>query len=335
MQGTEILNSGISIATMGKHNNGKKWSLGAGKLCALLCLFFLFSAANVCASPQVFLVLSSEAEPYRQAADALESSLAKQDIRTQVFLSEKLSRRAPDFSSDFYKTKTWVAIGSRAAVQLHRVLPESTPLVYCMVADPEKIGLESGRENVAGVSVTKPVKEQFAIIQKAMPNLRSLAMLYRSSSIKSMETLVDVNAHLPVSWKLEAVDVDKADSMAGAIAELFRRDTGLIWTMADSAIYNRATVNSLLLSSLRHQIPVFGFSGSFVKAGALLGLDVHPRLQGEYAASLVIKGFKENVSDAQPIPSGVTIALNMVVADRLGISLPADVVDQACIIGAH
>jgi ABC-type uncharacterized transport system substrate-binding protein len=320
---------------MGKHKNGKKLSLGAGKLCALLCLFFLFSAANAWASHTVFLVLSSETEPYRQAADVLKYSLAKQGIRTRVFLSGELSRFASEFSSDVNKTIMWVAIGSRAAAQLHRVLSESTPLVYCMVPDPEKIGLENGRKNVAGVSVTKPVKEQFTLIQKVMPDLRSIAMLYRSSSIKSMETLVDVKAHLPASWKLEAVDVDKADSMAEAISELFRRDAAMVWTMADSAIYNRATVNSLLLSSFRYQIPVFGFSASFVKAGALLGLDVDPTLQGESAASLVVDGFEKNVLDGQSISSGVTIVVNLVVADRLGISLPADVVDQACIIGAY
>jgi ABC-type uncharacterized transport system substrate-binding protein len=320
---------------MDKHNKGKKWYLGAGKLCVLLCLFFLSSAVNVCASNAVFLVLSSEAEPYQQAADALQASLAKQDIETWVFFSDELSKRVPDFSSDNYKIKMWVAIGSRAAAQLHRALPESTFLVYCMVADPEKIGLEDGRKNVAGVSVTKPVEDQFAIIQQVVPNLRSIAMLYRSSSAKSMQTLTDVQEHLPASWKLEAVDVDKADSMAEAIAELFKRDPGMIWTMADSAIYNRATVNSLLLSSLRQQIPVFGFSGSFVKAGALLGLDVNPLLQGEYAASLVVSGLKKNALDAKPISSGVNLSVNMVVADRLGISLPATVMEQATIIGAR
>ncbi len=198
--------------------------------------------------------------------------------------------------------------------------------MYCMVADPEKIGLENGQENVVGVSVTMPVKEQFTIIQKAIPTLRSIAMLYRSSSHKSMMTLIDVKEHLPNNWTLEAIDVDKSESMADAIAELFLRDVGLIWTMADSAIYNRATVNHLLLSSLRQQVPVFGFSGSFVKAGALLGLDADPVLQGEYAASLVVNGFDDDTLNDKPVSSGVTIAVNMVVANRLGISLPADVV---------
>ena len=303
-------------------------------MCALFCLLVLSFSTDVSAAEDVFVVLSSEAKPYRQAAEALQSTLKKENIKTRTYLSVKLSPVGLDFSSDTYKMKVWVAIGSRAATQLNSVLPQSSPLVYCMVADPEKIGFESKRKNVVGVSITKPVQEQFAIMRKAMPDLRSIGMLYRSSSMKSMQTLIEVNAHLPSDWTLEAVDVDKADSMADAIADLFRGDVGMIWTMADSAIYNRATVNSLLLASLRQQVPVFGFSGSFVKAGALLGLEADPVLQGEYAASLVVEGL-HGKSKAVSISSGVTLVVNMVVAARLGISLPEDIVDQATIIGIH
>ena len=303
-------------------------------MCALFCLLVLSFSTDVSAAEDVFVVLSSEAKPYRQAAEALQSTLKKGNIKTRTYLSLKLSPVGLDFSSDTYKMKVWVAIGSRAATQLNSVLPQSSPLVYCMVADPEKIGFESKRKNVVGVSITKPVQEQFAIMRKAMPDLRSIGMLYRSSSMKSMQTLIEVNAHLPSGWTLEVVDVDKADSMADAIADLFRRDVGMIWTMADSAIYNRATVNSLLLASLRQQVPVFGFSGSFVKAGALLGLEADPVLQGEYAASLVVEGL-HGKSKAVSSSSGVILVVNMVVAARLGISLPEDIVDQATIIGIH
>ncbi len=273
-------------------------------------------------SSVVYLVLSSEAEPYQQAADALSNSLGKQDVKTQVFVAEKLIRRAPDYASDFYKKAVWVAIGSRSAALLYEVLPAKISLVYCMVANPGKIGLLGGRENVAGVSVTKPVQEQFDIIAKVMPKLRTIALLYRSSSVKSMQTLVEVKVNLPANWKLEAIDVDKAESMAVAITALFRRSPDLIWTMADSSIYNRATVNSLLLTSLRQQVPVFGFSGSFVKAGALLGLNADPVLQGEYAASLVFEKLWGKPQKSPVISSGVTVAVNRVVAARLGISLP-------------
>lgn len=309
------------------------WVLFPWGLAVLVGLLSLSSGITVWASTDIFMVLSSEAEPYRQAAAALEYSLSKRDITSRVFLSEDLSKRAPDFSTAAYAKKIWVAIGPRAAVQLHGMLPVEAPLVYCMVADPEKIGLGAGDKNRVGVSVSQPVSEQFAIIQEALPELRRIAMLYRSSSIKSMETLVEVESHLPDRWTLLAIDVDTADSMAEAIEELFRGDVGLIWTMADEGLYKRATVNTLLLSSLRKQVPVFGFSGSFVVAGALLGLDADPTLQGEYAAALVVAKLRGKVLPDSPRSSGVTVVLNMVVAQRLGVTFPEALMEMACILG--
>lgn len=302
-------------------------------LAVLVGFLSLFSGTTVWASADIVMVISSEAVPYRQAAAALEYSLSKRDITSRVFLSEDLSKRAPDFSTAPYAKKIWVAIGPRAVVQLHGSLSAEAPLVYCMVADPEKIGLGDGDKNRVGVSVSQPVSEQFAIIQEALPGIRRIAMLYRSTSMKSMETLVEVKSHLPDRWTLLAIDVDTADSMAEAIEELFRGDVGLILTMADEGLYNRATVNTLLLSSLRKQVPVFGFSGSFVVAGALLGLDADPTLQGEYAAALVVAKLRGKVLPDSPRSAGVTVVLNMVVAHRLGITFPESLMKRACILG--
>ena len=225
LSGPETVIGQLAMMIKGIVINRKKWNFfWGGKLFVLLGLIFLFVPANAQAKHTVFLVLSSDAAPYRLAADALTSTLAKQDINTREFLAEDLSKRKIDFSSTVYKTKVWAAIGSRAATYLVNVLTEATPLVYCMVADPDKIGLKNGRENVTGVSVTIPVEEQFAIIEKAIPNLRSIGMLYRSSSTKSMMTLVEVTTHLPSSWILEAVDVDKYDSIADEIGRASCRE---------------------------------------------------------------------------------------------------------------
>lgn len=314
-----------------KKQGGMSWMF-----CVLFCLMVLFTLpGNVRADQDVILVLSSGAPPYQQAAGTLRDILLKQERNVRVLLAERLSRQNPAELTKRYSAELWVAIGSRAAGYLHRALPESVSLVYCMVADPDKSGLESGRKNIAGVSVTKTVKEQFEIIQEALPEVRSVAMLYRSSSIKSLQSLVDINAHLPENWILESVDIDTADSMAEAIAELFGRKADLIWTMADSAIYNRATVNSLLLSSLRQEIPVFGFSGSFVKAGAVLGLGTSPALQGEYAAALVLDLLDGKSVVSEPVSSGVSLVINKVVADRMGLTFSADIISRATIIGGE
>ncbi|MBU1232373.1 MAG: hypothetical protein KKC77_05750 [Proteobacteria bacterium] len=320
------------MAKMKTGRNEKGWIRSAGQVC--LCLLFLCVPCSAEILHNVNLVVSSDAGPYREAAEALESALAEQNVATRLITLEAIIQREPSLSLE-KKTEVWVAIGSRAADYLNFSLPDSVSLVYCMVADPEKIGLKSGRKKVVGVSVTTSVNEQFAIIRQAMPNLLSIGMLYRTSSAKSVQTLDEVLKHLPSSWQLEAVDVDAAGSMAVAIQKLVRKKVGMIWTMADSSIYTRATVKALLLASLRNQTPVFGFSGSFVKAGALLGLDADPRLQGQYAASLVQDILSQSKKQSQSATPGVTLAVNLIVADRLGISLPEEIIGRAHVIGQN
>lgn len=316
---------------MNRRRNGNDWIRRAGQGCLWLCLLLLCVPCNGATVHNVNLVLSSEAVPYREAAEALQRALAEQDVVTREFTLEAMIKREPSLSLE-KQAEVWVAIGSRAADYLNFSLPDSISLVYCMVADPEKIGLKSGRKKIAGVSVTTSVQEQFAIIHQAMPNLLSIGLLYRTSSNKSVKILDEVAKQLPSSWQLEAIDVDAAGSMAEAIQKLVRKKVGIIWTMADSSIYNKATVKALLLASLRNQIPVFGFSGSFVKAGALLGLDADPSLQGQYAAALVRDALIQSTKQFEPVPPGVTLAINMIVADRLGISLPEEVIDRAHVI---
>lgn len=302
-------------------------------------IFWIFLAAVLCCLPiqaqaaeQVLLVLSSDALPYRQAATSLELSLADENIKSVTIVSQELESTSFDVLQKQYSPSMWVAIGSRAAAQVNKLIPPTVPFVYCMVVNPQKVGIDPARGQVAGVSVVKSVLEQFSIIKTAMPALDSIAMLYRSTSEQSVQTLNDVKKQLPKGWKLEAVDIDSMKSQAAAIQELFDRKSDLVWTSSDSSIYNRAIVKSLLLASLRSGIPVFGFSGSFVKAGALFGLDADPAAQGKYAA-LLVKGCLGLTSEKVCLlSSGVTLSVNLVVADRLGIRLSDELLARAKVV---
>jgi len=303
-------------------------------------LFAFFIAVLFCvpvrvqATDNVLMVLSSAAVPYQKAAASLELSLTNDNLESVIVMSEDIRSQSYAVLQKQYSPSMWVAIGSRAAAQVNKLLPPSEPLVYCMVVDPQKVGIGSTRKQVAGVSVVKTIREQFAIIKTAMPALDSIAMLYRSTSQQSMQTLNDVKTQLPKEWTLEAVDIDSMKSQAAAIQELFDRKSDLIWTTADSSIYNRAIVKSLLLASLRNGTPVFGFSGSFVKAGALLGLDADPVKQGEFAASLVKGCLGMSTEKHCLLASGVTLSVNLVVAERLGITLSDELLAKANIVSA-
>lgn len=319
---------------MNKQERRAKQTAMAGIIWAfftvLWCCIPLYAQAQN--NDQVLLVLSSEALPYKQAAASLELSLSDKNIKSAIVVSGDIASKSFAALEKQYSPTMWVAIGSRAASQVNKILPSSMPLVFCMVVNPQKVGIDPARRQVAGVTVVKSVREQFSIIETALPSISSIGMLYRSTSKHSVETLEDVKNQLPQGWNLEAVDIDSMKSQAAAIKELFERKSDLIWTSADSSIYNRAIIQSLLLASLRSGTPVFGFSGSFVKAGALLGLDADPGTQGEFAASLVLNCLGLKDEKICLLTSGVTLSVNLAVADRFGITLSEELLAKATIV---
>ena len=75
-----------------------------------------------------------------------------------------------------------VAVGRPAALWLHKQLPANVSLAYCMVADPAQIGLTDGPRGARGVSTDVPLANQFSLIAEALPQARTVGMLYRSDS---------------------------------------------------------------------------------------------------------------------------------------------------------
>ncbi|MCW8132440.1 MAG: hypothetical protein KIS92_18980 [Planctomycetota bacterium] len=280
------------------------------------------------------IVLSSEAKPYKDAQGTLLEKLERQGYKCTSVLQPDLSNEK---LNQYLQAKPWafVAIGSDAAVTLHEKIPARQKLLYCLVTDPSDLGLLKGRP-AQGVTVDVPLREQFALIAEALPKAHSVGMLYDSSGEKGARLMQAAKNALPNGWSLDAVDLSKFDSVAKAIDELLRRRVDIVWTAPDSAVYNQASVRVLLREALREKIPVFGYSKSFVKAGALLGVAIEPESQGAQAAAML-----ERLENPQAKPAPLDpekahveaplfgVEVNEMAAQQLSINLPESVLKKS------
>lgn len=278
-------------------------------------------------SAEIVAVLSSDASPYESAYEALQKKLSStghtlRSVQLKDFDEETARKALTDASTCF------VAIGSDAAVALHKRIPANCVLVYCMVADPGQLGLTSGRAT-SGVDTTVPLKTQLELIAGALPKSRTVGLLYRSDSPESTKLRDAVKNALPAGWALEAVAADKIGSMSKAVDTLFERKIDVVWTAPDSVLYDQAAVRSLLLASLRRKIPVFGYSLAFVKAGALLGVGIEPQAQGRQVAEVLERVRSGKVSGVAVEAPEFGIAVNLIVAERISITLPEKFVSRA------
>jgi ABC-type uncharacterized transport system substrate-binding protein len=277
---------------------------------------------------EIVIVRSSDAVPYTLAETGYKAALADEHETFRSVLLKDIADHSFDASAG--NPDLIVAIGTPAAVYLHSS-PHKCPVIFCMVADPEGAGLAGGAE-IDGVSTDVPISEQFSLIAQAIPSARVVGMLYRSNTPEGNRILKSVESDLPSDWRLEAVAVDQFSSTADAITELTNRHVDIVWTSLSAGVYDGPTVRALLLAALRTNLPVFGFSPSFVRAGALLGVGVDPVAQGKQAAAItgqILTSPKVDHTSRFEAPQIYQIAVNQIVAEKIGVQLPPDLVNRA------
>lgn len=280
-----------------------------------------------CAHAAEFLVVrSNDAGPYRKAEQALQQQL------TQLGHGVK-SKPLADFRADYplQPDVTVIAIGTQAAHSLDETLPVTVAMVYCMVTNTASLELAPDRR-AWGVVTDIDYRAQCDLITEALPSARAIGLLYNGRTKRGTLLLRQFREAAPDHWRLEPVDVSKFDATPKAITELFDRHVDLVWTAPDSSIFNAATIRQLLLTGLRRDTPIFGFSPSFVRAGALIGTGIDPQMQGRQAANLCHRMVSEPQSAnelRQVERPSFELAVNQVVADKLSIDLPKALVARA------
>lgn len=323
-------------------------------VCAAMLLLLATCPQN--ASAGAITIVSGEEGPYQVAAEAARHELAAHGHEVRVVLLGEFSK---DLAASLaQKADFYVAVGGKSAalLQANVVAKESSKkpparLLYCMVAGPEALGLTGGA--AVGISTDVPLDSQVELILQALPGIHAIGMLYRSNVPESAAIYNQLQQAVPKGVEVVAVAVDKQASVAAAIETLLEKKVGVVWTAADASVYDMAAIKALLLGAMRKQTPVFGFSQPVVKAGGLLGIGIDPAMQGRQVAALLGRLGAEvtapspsapaaagTPAEAQPTskPAAATerpvfqIVLNLIVAQRLSIDIPAPLVARATVV---
>lgn len=304
----------------------------------LLCLASMAAAAAPAhetapdKGPEVVVVLSRQAPPYFRTDDGLRRALSRHAASITTLILEADGPRRDTLE----RADVVVGVGTEAAAWLHANAPERAEVVYCMVVDPENAGLTRGRP-AHGVKADIPVDEQVAFLQSALPKVRRVGVLYRAEAKRGTDALDAFRKAAPRSWNIIEVDAGRSESISAAVTSLLAEKPDVIWTIPDAALFDMATVRTLLAESVRAGVPVFGFSIAFVRAGATLGVGIEPEPHGEQTGELVLRVWEERQRHARPLQTPMTVppryqkATNLGVADQLGLTIPERVRRQTCL----
>ena len=220
-----------------------------------------------------------------------------------------------------------VGIATPTAQALANVFTD-TPVVFATVTDPESAGL-TGLPNVCGTSDMVPVKEQLRLIEE-VTDAKTLGMVYTSSEANGITLMEAMKAACEEAGvELVTASVSNSSEVMMAAQSIIDR-VDAMYVSTDNTVISAISALSEVCSD--NNVPLFSadttssFGTEVLLAG---GFDYYQsgRLTGEVIKRILDGEKPEDIGTLYL--ENLEIYVNLDTADKLGIEIPADILESA------
>jgi len=190
---------------------------------------------------------------------------------------------------------------------------QDRPILFSAVTDPVAVNLvpswtQAGK-NITGTSDLNPEAKPVSLVQEAMPNVKTIGVLYSSSEANSLTQVTAYEKEAaPLGLTIKKQAITNASEISAGLAALKGVDAILIPT-DNTVVASMATVIGF---GQENKIPVFCADTSTVSLGtvATRGLSYHDlgRRTGEMAVDILVNGV-----DVSTIPPEATTSTELIV----------------------
>lgn len=271
---------------------------------------------------RVLVVFPSGVEACEDAVETMRQELARAGAQCAA-----LDLKRGDFEKEMAKElaakpRLMVAVGTealRAVSGLRAGLPVLTTMT--LQADSGRVaGVGAEERAAAAVYLDVTVPAVLAGVKRALPGKNRLGIIRNSGrGGPSAEQLREAASR--EGYSAQVAECTGPDGLLAAFLSL-KGKADLVLCLPDSTLYNGATAKPLILASLQHRLPIIGFSSSFVRAGAAVG--VYPDFQavGRQTADFAVRCLTKRECAGQEYPKRLVVAVNQRVGRLLGIEFP-------------
>ena len=208
------------------------------------------------------------------------------------------------------------------------------PVVFTAITDPVGAGLVSNwksheDENVTGVSDMIVVSDDVDLIMKIMPDLKTLGTIYNageSNSVFLVEKLKEACEALGIEVKVATVSTS-ADVATAAQSLVGKVDA--IWIGTDNTVVTG--LEALVGISEDNDIPLFAADEDSIERGCIAAYSFDYYDIGYQTGEMVARILKGTEASTIPVEKGevISLSVNTAAAERMGITLPQDIINQA------
>lgn len=215
-----------------------------------------------------------------------------------------------------------IALGVRA-LQASSKLKHTTPVLGVFVPLPtfNQLMYKSGRRLgiFSAIVLDQPFKRQIGLAKIAMPAAKNMAILLGTASNRYEDFLRE--AAEQNGFNVDVRELASSADLIPTLESIFNTNDVLL-AIPDPIVYNRETAQPILLTSYRHQVPVIGYSKSYVKAGALASVFSNAKQLATQAAEIAINSQKHTSRLPPPVvPKYFSVIINRQVQRSLNLKL--------------
>ena len=215
-----------------------------------------------------------------------------------------------------------IALGVKA-LEASSKLKHTTPVLGVFTPQPTFNNLLSKSRRVLGnfsaIVLDQPYFRRFSLIKTVLPEAKNLGVLLGPNSSLDIDDLREVGESEQLNIMQETI---RQESELIPHLTTLLEITDALMAIPDSLVYTRETAQPILLTSYRHQKPVFGFSQSYVRAGALAAVYSSSRQLAKQAAEIAIKSQQApGVLPPPQVPKYFSVVVNYQVARSLNLQV--------------
>jgi putative tryptophan/tyrosine transport system substrate-binding protein len=215
-----------------------------------------------------------------------------------------------------------IALGEKALKAASK-LKHSTPVLgmFTPMYTFNRLLLTSRRAfgNFSAVVLDQPYWRRVTLIKTVLPNVKTLGVLLGPTSSQDSELLKEVGEKSTINILQEKIN--KEAELIPKLKKILD-STDALMVLPDPLVYSRETAEPILLTSYRYQKPVFGYSQSYVRSGALAAVYSSTKQLAQQAAEIAVNSQQApSLLPPPQTPKYFLVAINYQVARSLNIQL--------------
>ncbi|MHB8172500.1 MAG: ABC transporter substrate-binding protein [Thermincolia bacterium] len=207
------------------------------------------------------------------------------------------------------------------------------PILITAVTDPVEAKLVNSAEkpgtNVTGTNDMNPIKDQFDMLKKIVPNAKKVGVIYNAGEVNS-QVQVKIAKEVAANLGLEIVEATvtgTADVMQAAQSLMGKVEA--IYIPTDNTVVSAA--QTVIQVTDQNKIPVFAGESGAIEKGGLATIGINYKNLGQQTGEMALRIIDGAKPQDMPIESqkNFDIIINKKNADLIGITIPEEILNRA------